>query len=278
MRAENPSAQAAQAVIAPWQPGMMNDRAAAIDLSDRDQRLRHTAAAPGEREDYWNTAFADEWERIEPSLYESIARAGSQIAHQGVFPMLRTLVPQIRIDPTLRTLRLDRPHHHDIAVTRESPITFTASHYVWPHVRITCDTPWPQRVTFPALPLTPAAATRPTSQEDTLTALRALAAAPRLQLITHLAGQSRSTQELATLLGLSTSVTSRHLHQLTQEGLTTTRREGYYVLYSLDPTHLGEIATALTTLAHRAAPPGMGAGLSASATAAFQLNSLLSLK
>lgn len=31
------------------QPGMMFDRAASIDLSDRDQRLRHAAAAPGER-------------------------------------------------------------------------------------------------------------------------------------------------------------------------------------------------------------------------------------
>ncbi|MCI3227327.1 helix-turn-helix transcriptional regulator, partial [Streptomyces sp. NP-1717] len=67
-------------------------------------------------------------------------------------------------------------------------------------------------------------------------------------IITHLAAQSRSTQELATLLGLSTSVTSRHLHQLTQARLTTTRREGYYVLYSLNPTRLDQIATALTTL------------------------------
>ncbi|MEV7426644.1 DUF5937 family protein [Streptomyces sp. NPDC091212] len=199
-------------------------------------------------EDYWSAAFADEWERVEPSLYESIARAGSRIAHQGLFPMLRTLVPQIRIDPALRTLRLDRPHHHDIAVTRDRPVTFTAGHYVWPHVRVTCDTPWPLRVTYPALPLAPASAARPTSQEDTLTALRALAAAPRLQLITHLAAQSRSTQELAALLGLSPSVISRHLHQLTRAGLTTTRREGYYVLYSLDPARLDQIAAALTTL------------------------------
>ncbi|MFH9713038.1 DUF5937 family protein [Streptomyces luteogriseus] len=197
-------------------------------------------------EDYWNAAFAEEWERIEPSLYESIARAGTRIAHQGLFPMLRTLAPQIRLDPGRRTLRLDRPHEHDITVTRERPVTFTASHYVWPHVRVTCDTPWPLRITYPAPPLSPAL--RPTGQEDTLTALRALAAAPRLQIITHLTTQSRSTQELATLLGLSTSVTSRHLHQLTQAGITTTQREGYYVLYTLNPTRLNQIATALTTL------------------------------
>ncbi|MGZ3102115.1 DUF5937 family protein [Streptomyces sp. H62] len=199
-------------------------------------------------EDYWSAAFADEWERIEPSLYESIARAGARIAHQGLFPMLRTLAPQIRIDPARRTLRLDRPHDHDIAITREHPVTFTASHYVWPHVRVTCDNPWPLRITYPAPSLAPA---RPTSQEDTLTALRALAAAPRLQILTHLAAQSRSTQELATLLGLSASVTSRHLHQLTQAGLTTTRREGYYVLYTLNSARLDQIATALTALTPR---------------------------
>ena len=44
-----------------------------------------------------------------------------------------------------------------------------------------------------------------------------------------------------------------HLHQLTQAGLTTTRREGYYVLYSLAPGRLTQLATALTTLT-----PGAG--------------------
>ncbi|MFK0259338.1 DUF5937 family protein [Streptomyces sp. NPDC090445] len=200
-------------------------------------------------EDYWRAAFAEEWQRVEPTLYQAIAHAGQRIAHHGVLPMLRTLVPQIRIDPALRTLRLDRPHDHDIAVTPARPVTFTASHYVWPHVRVTCDDPWPLRITYPALPLAPASAPRPASQEELLSALRALAAAPRLQIATFLATQSRSTQELATLLGLSQSVISRHLQQMTQAGLTTTRRDGYYVLYSLDPTRLDQIAAALTGLA-----------------------------
>ncbi|MER7468104.1 DUF5937 family protein [Streptomyces sp. NPDC097981] len=199
-------------------------------------------------EDYWSAAFAREWERIEPTLYETIAHAGARIAHQGVLPMLRTLVPQIRIDPAQRTLRLDRPHHHDLTVTPARPLTFTASHYVWPHVRVTCDAPWPLRVTYPALPLAPAAAPRTTSQAELLTALRALAAAPRLNIIACLAAQSRSTQELATLLGLSQSVISRHLQLMTQAGLTTSRREGYYVLYSLNHTCLDQIAAALTDL------------------------------
>ncbi|WP_369197836.1 ArsR/SmtB family transcription factor [Streptomyces djakartensis] len=239
-------------------PGRRDEALAALRRADADRAALLSDILTDPRpllddvlstlEDYWDTAFADEWERVEPGLYESIAAAGARIAHQGLFPMLRTLAPQIRLDPARRTLRLDRPHEHDIAVTRSHPVTFTASHYVWPHVRVTCDRPWPLRLTYPALPLAPTSAGRPTSQEDTLAALRALAAAPRLQIITRLAGQSRSTQELAALLGLSPSVVSRHLHQLTEAGLTRTRREGYYVLYSLDPARLAQIATALTDL------------------------------
>ncbi|WP_237536616.1 DUF5937 family protein, partial [Streptomyces sp. SID5785] len=195
---------------------------------DRAARLAAVLADPAPAldgvlttlEEYWDAAFADEWERIEPALCEAITAAGQRIAQQGVFPMLRTLVPQIRIDPARRVLRLDRPHDHDITVARAHPVTLTASHYVWPHVRVTCDAPWPLRVTYPALPLTPAAAPRPASQDELLSVLRALAAAPRLQIVTRLAAQSRSTQELATLLGLSPSVVSRHLKELTRAGLT----------------------------------------------------------
>ncbi len=163
--------------------------------------------------------------------------------------MLGTLVPQIRIDPAQRTLRLDRPHHHDIAVTPARPVTFTASHYVWPHVRVTCDEPWPLRVTYPCAAARAGVRNPVHESGGTLTALRALAATPRLQIVAHLAGQSRSTQELAALLGLSASVISRHLQQMTQAGLTTTRRVGYY---ALDRTRLDEIAAALAGLA---APP-----------------------
>ncbi|MDQ1013436.1 DNA-binding transcriptional ArsR family regulator [Streptomyces sp. V4I23] len=77
----------------------------------------------------------------------------------------------------------------------------------------------------------------------------ALAAAPRLQIAACLAGQSRSTQELATLLGLSQSVISRHLRQMTQAGLRTARRDGYCVLYSLDPTRLDQISAAIADIA-----------------------------
>lgn len=102
-------------------------------------------------------------------------------------------------------------------------------------------------MTYPAAPLAPQPAS--TSREELLIALRALAAAPRLEIAESLVAQSRSTQELATLLGLSTSVVSRHLQQMAQAGLLTSRREGYYVLYSIDRGRLDRIAAALSDLA-----------------------------
>ncbi|MER7759217.1 DUF5937 family protein [Streptomyces sp. NPDC097619] len=203
-------------------------------------------------EDYWEAAFAEEWRRIEPGLYEAIARAGQRIAHQGVLPMLRALVPHVRIDPARRTLYLDRPHDHELSVTPARPVTFTASHYVWPHVRVTCDAPWPLRITYPALPPTPSAPA-PADRQELLATLRALAAEPRLQIAACLAERSRSTQELATELGLSPSVVSRHLQQMARAGLARTRRDGYYVLYALDPAGLERVAAAVSGLAETAA-------------------------
>jgi DNA-binding transcriptional ArsR family regulator len=197
--------------------------------------------------DYWEAAFEAEWHRLEPVLHDAITHTGRQIAAGGVFPMLSMLIPQIRIDPAQRLMRLDRPHDHDISVSREHHVTFTASHYVWPHVRVTCDEPWPLRVTYPTAPLGPA---RPTaSREDVLTVLRALAAAPRIQIAEALARQSRATQELASALGLSESVISRHLQQMSRAGLVTSRREGYYVIYSLDQERFEDVGMTLARLA-----------------------------
>ncbi|MEV6716311.1 DUF5937 family protein [Lentzea sp. NPDC051208] len=212
-------------------------------LDDPRRVLDGALIALGE---YWSAAFAEQWDSVEPLLHEQIARTGQQIARNGIFSMLRTLIPEIRVDLAQRLLSLDRPHDHEVTVTSMRPVTFTASHFVWPHVRVTCDEPWPLRVTYPVIPLAPAPPAA--SREDVLRSLRALAAAPRLEILSALAEQSRSTQELASLLGLSQSVVSRHLHQMTQAGLLTTRRDGYYVLYSVDHSRVSAIAAAVEHL------------------------------
>ena len=58
----------------------------------------------------------------------------------------------------------------------------------------------------------------------------------RLQILRLVAEQPRSTEELAPLVGLSESGLSKHLSALTDAGLLSTRRQGWYVLYRLEPT------------------------------------------
>jgi DNA-binding transcriptional ArsR family regulator len=179
---------------------------------------------------YWAEAFAAEWRHLEPQLLDAIAAAG-QALPGGVLPLLRELAPAIRLDPRRHLVHLDRPHDHEVDVAERGPLRLTPSFYTWPHVRVTCDDPWPLRLTYPVVPPSPHA--RRQEPAALLAGLRALAAPPRLEIVRLLGRQARSTQELAGLLGLSGAAISRHLKLLLDAGLVRTRREGYYVLYEV---------------------------------------------
>ncbi|MFW6033506.1 MAG: DUF5937 family protein [bacterium] len=207
---------------------------------------------------YWRAGFDREWARIEPVLHDGVARAGWRIAAEGTLSILRDLVPQIQLDGRERTLRLNRPHEHVLDVAEAGGVRFTPSHYAWPHVRVTCDAPWPVRITYPVAPLSVPASDLG-SDEQLLARLRALGSVARLQIVQLVRQEPRSTQELAGLLSLSTATISRHLRQLLDAGVVTTRREGYYVLYVLDPAAMADTAHALNALAGN--PPAGRAGV-----------------
>ncbi|MFL6143599.1 MAG: DUF5937 family protein [Labedaea sp.] len=196
-------------------------------------------------ERYWRAAFAAEWRRLEPHLLDSVTQAG-QAMPDGVLPLLGRLAPAARVDQRARTIGLDRPHEHRVDVAKHGPLRLTPSCYSWPHVRVTCDDPWPLRLTYPVVPSSPR--TRRAGPADLLTGLRAIGAQPRLNILRLLRTQPRSTQELSGLLGLSAAAISRHLRQLLDADLVRTHREGYYVLYQLAPHTLEELAAQLLIL------------------------------
>ena len=72
----------------------------------------------------------------------------------------------------------------------------------------------------------------------------------RLQLLRAIAARSRTTEELAHLVGLSTAGTSKNLTLLAEAGLVRRRRDGYYVLYELEPDALSGLASALGAYVH----------------------------
>ncbi|HET7857511.1 MAG TPA: metalloregulator ArsR/SmtB family transcription factor, partial [Gaiellaceae bacterium] len=80
---------------------------------------------------------------------------------------------------------------------------------------------------------------------DLVAVLKGLGDPTRLQALRLIAERPRSTQELARLVGLTEAGLSKHLRQLAAAGLVTTRREGYYVLYSVERDQIGSLSDAV---------------------------------
>jgi DNA-binding transcriptional ArsR family regulator len=191
-------------------------------------------------EAYWEHAFAAEWARIEPRLAESVEVAGHQIANDGMGAFLVTLAPQLRVDAGARSFGLDVPHDHRVSITAKSPLLLVPSVYVWPHVRVNCDPPWPLAVVYRAPHLVKGL--QRSTPPELVRLLRALGDPTRLRILELLAKQPRSTQELAPLAGLTDAGASKQLRMLASVGLLSAKREGYYVVYSLEPEKLATLS------------------------------------
>jgi DNA-binding transcriptional ArsR family regulator len=186
---------------------------------------------------YWDAAFAVEWERVEPLIAAAVADAGRQLADGGLYSYLPRLSPELLIDAAAQTVAIDRRHEHEVYVGANTELTLTPSVYLWPHVRVNCDSPWPLAIAYPA----PALAREARPQlppEDLVRILRALADPARLEMLRLIAARPRSTQELAPLVGMTEAGASRSLRLLNEAGLLRTRRRGRYLLYYLVPERL----------------------------------------
>jgi DNA-binding transcriptional ArsR family regulator len=194
--------------------------------------------------EYWEAAFAAEWERLEPRLAAAVSDAGRIIASDGLYTLLRGLSPRLRVDREREEFGLDLPHDHHVEITESDRLVLVPSAFVWPHVRVNCDEPWPLSVIYPASFVVADARPRIPSV-DLVRLLRALGDDTRLRALRLIAERPRSTQELAPLVGISEAGLSKHLRQLAQVGVVTTRREGYYVLYSVDTDRLAPLSRTL---------------------------------
>ena len=193
---------------------------------------------------YWEEVFADEWRRIEPDLAESVTEAGRAIAENGLFDLLRRCGPDIRANESDQCFWLERPHDHVVAISEDVTLTLVPSAYVWPHVHVNCDQPWPYALVFPASFLLREA--RPAPAPGELRSLfRTLSDATRLRALRLIAIRPRSTEELAPLLDITPAALSKHLRQLAEAGLVTAQREGYYVLYDAERDRIAEVGRAL---------------------------------
>jgi DNA-binding transcriptional ArsR family regulator len=152
--------------------------------------------------------------------------------------------PRLRIDAEREEFGLDLPHDHRVEVTEDRPLLLVPSAYVWPHVQVNCDEPWPLSVVY-AAPFVNAASRPALPSVELISVLRALSDHTRLRALKLIADQPRSTQELAPLVGISEAGLSKHLRQLADAGIVQSRREGYYVLYSLVPDRIDALSDAV---------------------------------
>jgi DNA-binding transcriptional ArsR family regulator len=208
-------------------------------------------------EDYWTAAFAEEWRRIEPSLADGVVEAGRRIAGEGVYRFLLGLAPALRVEPHAERFGLDVPHDHEVKLGPANPLLLVPSVYVWPHVRVNCDAPWPLTLVYRAPHVVESL--RPSSDSELVHLFHALGNQTRLRILKLVAARPRSTQELAPLISLTEAGTSRQLRLLAEAGLLTTRREGYYVVYSIVPDALTSLASELGRVVAPEAKPSEAA-------------------
>jgi biotin operon repressor len=184
-------------------------------------------------EEYWRSAFRREWETIEEKLAASVVEAGHLLAAGGIYNFLNQLGPFIHVDHSRGEFWRQSEHEHVVEIGPGERLLLVPSVYVWPHIRIGCDAPWPLSLVFPA-PFARRLARPPLPPEELVSVLRAVGERTRLTALRMLAERERTGQELAPLLGVTQSALSRHLRKLHEAGLLTARRDGYYVLYGRD--------------------------------------------
>jgi DNA-binding transcriptional ArsR family regulator len=131
-----------------------------------------------------------------------------------------------------------------IVASRERPVRFSPSMFVWRRLLVGSDPAGPVTVLYQA----PAASRflRPdAAPAELVEMLSALADDTRLRVLKLIAERPRTAQELAPIVGMSTTGLSKSLRRLADAGLVASRREGYYVVYSLNTAQIRSLPLAL---------------------------------
>ena len=193
---------------------------------------------------YWNVVFGEWWDEFGPRLEEARADGARALERGELWALLGSMHPRIAVDASQREFRIRRAHERSITLTPGAEVTFVPSGFLWPHLGLVNDTPEAVAVLYPATFASYEAAPNP-SGESLLPLLRALGDRTRLEVLKLVAERPRSTQELATLIGLSDPAVSKHLRVLAASGVVESRRDGYYRLYSLSRERIAPLSAML---------------------------------
>jgi DNA-binding transcriptional ArsR family regulator len=214
-------------------------------------------------EGYWEAAFAQDWERLEPHFAESVAEAGRLMRAGGLYAFIDTLGPRMRARRDTQRFDLElscAPHwgsaadSPDVDVTVSETFTFVPSAFSWPHIWYGIEDDWRLGMTY-HVPLIEEQARPRVPPADLVRILRACGDDVRLRALRWIAERPRSTQELAPLIGITEPALSKHLRQLADAGVLEPRRDGRYVLYHLRRDQLEMLADSLLAFLEGDGPP-----------------------
>ena len=193
--------------------------------------------------EFWELAFAEEWERMHPALERAGQAMSAKIADNGLLGLLDRVAPWIAALPGRHEIQFACTAGEDAAQpgtsfdVRGMPVTVVPSLFAAPHVYVDVETPAAVQFVVPVQ-----AVVRETSPPPELAgSLLACASDARLRLLHVLAEQPRTVQELAPMLSMAPSTVSKHLQRLAEHGLVCSERDGWYVLYQLCRSRVHEL-------------------------------------
>jgi DNA-binding transcriptional ArsR family regulator len=193
---------------------------------------------------YWEEAFAEEWDRLEPQLALASADTGRRLAAETLNTVLNTVSPPLRVKEVADGFWIDLPQDDDVEINADRPLVLVASAYVWPHIVASWERQWPTTLVYPA-PFVAEDARPRIPDDELLQRLKALADDTRLRALRLIAERPRSTKELAPLLPITEAGLSKHLRQLAEARLVERRREGHYIVYSITRDGTATVSQAL---------------------------------
>jgi DNA-binding transcriptional ArsR family regulator len=120
------------------------------------------------------------------------------------------------------------------------------SYFTWPFLFLSVDGDHPL-ITYPLMQQQEEGDT-PIPPERLLQLLKATGDATRMQILQLLATEPRSTRQLAGLIRISEATVSKHLKQLQEANLITSKRDSHYVFYQLEKSALAELTDGLSRM------------------------------
>lgn len=182
----------------------------------------------------WHELIGPDWPALRAVCERDVVHRAAALSRAGWAAAIDGLNQRVR----WRDGGIEVTHRADGTIDLAGAgLLLVPSVFVWPHIGIYTDPPWPHAVVYPARGI--AALWEPASSVPA-DALANLLGRSRAQLLTALADPASTTQ-LASSLGMAPGAVGDHLAVLRRAGLAARARAGRSVLYRRTP--LGDALT-----------------------------------